>query len=65
LNVYILVIVWFVGAAVAGFALFSPDYSVYLVAGITGWVTVGGATAFIIYEIKRIRSEDKKKSEVA
>lgn len=58
-------ILWFVGAAVAGLALLIPDYWVYVMVGAAGWITVCGSSAFIIYEIKRIRAEDKKKSELA
>jgi hypothetical protein len=65
LQLYILVVTWFIGAAVAGLALLIPDYWTFFVVGAIGWVTVCGSSAFIIYEIKRIRAEDKKKSELA
>jgi hypothetical protein len=56
---------WFAGAAVAGLALLIPDYWTFFAVGAAGWITVIGSSALIIYEIKRIRAEDKKKSEVA
>jgi hypothetical protein len=65
LHLYLLVILWFVGAGVAGIALLIPDYYTYVIVGAAGWITVSGSTALIIYEIKRIRAEDKKKSELA
>ena len=65
MQLYILVVTWFVGAAVAGLALLIPDYWTFFTVGAIGWVTVCGSTALIIYEIKRIRAEDKKKSELA
>ena len=65
MQLYILVATWFIGAAVAGLALLIPDYWTFFKVGAAGWVTVGGSTALIIYEIKKIRAEDKKKSELA
>ena len=65
MQLYILVVTWFVGAAVAGLALLIPDYLTFFAIGAIGWITVGCSTALIIYEIKRTRGEDKKKSELA
>ena len=65
MQLYILVVTWFIGAAVAGLALLIPDYWTFCAVGAIGWVTVCGSSALIIYEIKRIRAEDKKKNELA
>jgi hypothetical protein len=65
LHLYALVITWFIGAAVAGLALLIPVYTTYVVVGAIGWITVSASSGLIIYEIKRIRAEDKKKSELA
>ena len=65
MQLYVLVVTWFIGAAVAGLALLIPDYWVYVAVGAAGWITVCGLSALIIYEIKRIRAEDKKKNELA
>jgi hypothetical protein len=65
MQLYILVVTWFIGAAVAGLALLIPDYWTFFAVGAVGWITVIGASALIIYEIKRIRAEDKKKSELS
>ena len=63
--IYVLVAVWFAGAAIAGIALIVPDYSGYVIVGVAGWVTVCAATGLIVYEIKRIRAEDRKRKELA
>ncbi|HEY7733861.1 MAG TPA: hypothetical protein VIB07_03625 [Nitrososphaera sp.] len=65
MNIYILVVAWFVGAGIAGTALLIPVYSQYLVVSVAGWITICAATGLIVYEIKRIRAEDRKKSELA
>jgi len=59
------VVTWFIGAAVAGLALLIPDYWTFFAVGSIGWSTVSCSSALIIYEIKRTRAEDKKKSELA
>ncbi len=58
-------VAWFVGAGIAGTALLIPVYSQYLVVSVAGWIIVCAATGLIVYEIKRIRAEDRKKSELA
>lgn len=65
MNIYILVVTWFAGAAIAGFALLVPVYSDFVLVGAAGWVIVCASTGLIAYEIKRIRSEDRKKNELA
>jgi len=65
LRLQLLVTTWFIGAAVAGLALLIPNYWVYVAVGAAGWITVCGSSALIIYEIKKTRAEDKKKSELA
>lgn len=61
MHIYILIAIWFAGIAIAGVALFIPDYSYYLIVGVAGWITVATSTCLILYEIKRIRAEDRKK----
>ncbi len=58
-------VAWFVGAVIAGIALLIPVYSQYLVVSVAGWIIICAATGLIVYEIKRIRAEDRKKSELA
>ena len=54
-------IIWWLGAVTAAISLLIPLYSAYLIIGSIGWAVVLSTTALIIYEIKRIKEEDKKK----
>ncbi len=56
-----LIIIWWLGAVTAATSLFTPLYSAYVTIGSIGWAVVLSTTALIIYEIKRIKEEDKKK----
>jgi hypothetical protein len=56
-----LIIVWWLGAVTAAISLFTHLYSAYVIIGSLGWAVVLSTTALIIYEIKRIKEEDKKK----
>lgn len=60
-NLQTLIIVWWVGAALAGISLIIPLYSVYLVVGITGWFIILISTSMIIYMIKKIKKVDQGK----
>jgi hypothetical protein len=60
-QIYILVTIWFAGIATAGVALLLEDYSNYAKIGTVGWTIVAASSGMIFYEIKRIRSEDRKK----
>jgi hypothetical protein len=62
INLQILIILWWIGAIVAGAALAIPSYSQYVTVGSVGWSVVIVASGLIVYEIKRIKEEDKKKS---
>jgi hypothetical protein len=61
MQTYILVAIWFAGIATAGIALMLEDYSNYAIIGAAGWTTVVTSSGMILYEIKRIRAEDRKK----
>jgi hypothetical protein len=61
MHIYILLGIWFAGAAVAGGALFIPIYNNYVIVGAIGWITISASSALILYEMKRIRAEDRKK----
>ncbi len=61
MQIYVLVTIWFVGIAITGIALLSEDYSNYAAVGTAGWTIVAASSGMIFYEIKRIRSEDRKK----
>jgi len=61
INLQVLIIIWWIGAAVAASALLIHIYILYVIVGIAGWIIVSVTTALIVYEIKRIKQEDKKK----
>ena len=61
MQIHILVTIWFAGIAITGIALLLEDYSSYTVIGTVGWTIVAASSGMIFYEIKRIRSEDRKK----
>ena len=59
-NLQILIISWWIGAAIALFSFLIPVYIHYLIVGIIGWIIILSSTILIIYEIKKIKAEDKK-----
>ncbi len=61
IGLQFLIIVWWIGAIIAGISLLAPIYYSYVVLGSTGWTIVLSTTGLIVYEIKRIKEEDKKK----
>lgn len=61
MHIYILIAIWVAGIATAALAIFIPDYSTYVIVGAAGWVTVAASSGLVLYEIKRIRAEDRKK----
>lgn len=61
MQIYILVTIWFVGLAMTGVALLLENYSNYAIVGTVGWTIVAASSGMIFYEIKKIRSEDRKK----
>jgi hypothetical protein len=61
MQIYILVTIWFAGIVTTGIALLFDDYSNYAVIGTAGWTIVVASSGMIFYEIKRIRSDDRKK----
>ena len=61
MQIHILVTIWFAGIAITGIALLLEDYSSYAAIGTVGWTIVAASSGMIFYEIKKIRSEDRKK----
>jgi hypothetical protein len=61
MQIYILVTIWFVGLTTTGVALLLENYSNYAIVGTVGWTIVAASSGMIFYEIKKIRSEDRKK----
>jgi uncharacterized membrane protein (DUF2068 family) len=60
-NLQTLIIIWWVGAALAAISLAIPLYDVYLIVGITGWIIMLISTSIIIYMIKKIKKVDQGK----
>ena len=61
INLQILIIIWWIGAAVAASAFLFRSYQLYVIVGTMGWIIVLTTTALIIYEIRKIKEEDKRK----
>jgi hypothetical protein len=61
INLQILIIIWWIGAAVAAGSLLIHTYELYVIVGILGWSVVLITTALIVYEIKIIKQEDKRR----
>jgi len=60
-HIYVLIAIWCAGIATAAMAIFIPVYSNFVIVGAIGWITVAVSTGLILYEIKKIRAEDRKK----
>ena len=60
INLPILIILWWVGAVIAGISLLIPQYNYYLIGGSLGWIMVVIASGLIIYAIKRNNKESQK-----
>ncbi|HXG05775.1 MAG TPA: hypothetical protein VNI77_00430 [Nitrososphaera sp.] len=45
----------------AAVAIFLPAYGDYVLVGTIGWATVAASSGLILYEIRRIRAEDRRK----
>ena len=61
ISLQILIIIWWIGAAVAASAFLFRSYHLYVIVGTMGWIIVLTTTALIIYEIRKIKEEDKRK----
>lgn len=60
-NLQTIIIIWWIGAVLAGISLAIPLYEVYLIVGLTGWIIMLISTSLIIYMIKKIKKEDRSK----
>jgi 4-hydroxybenzoate polyprenyltransferase len=60
-HIYILIAIWCAGIVTAAIAIFIPVYTTFVMVGMAGWITVVISTALILYEIKRIRADDRRK----
>jgi hypothetical protein len=61
ISLQILIIIWWIGAAFAAGSLLIEIYELYVIVGIGGWIVVLITTALIVYEIKSIKQEDKRR----
>ena len=61
INLQILIIIWWIGAAIAAGSLLIKIYELFVIVGILGWSVVLITTALIVYEIKIIKQEDKRR----
>ena len=62
-SLQILVVIWWIGAGIATLAIIFHKYEQYTLVGTTGWIITIASTALIIYEITRIKQEDKRLTE--
>ena len=62
-SLQILIVIWWIGAGIATIAIIFHKYEQYALIGTTGWIITIASTALIIYEIKRIKEEDKELTE--
>ncbi|HKQ21750.1 MAG: hypothetical protein M3P28_06945 [Thermoproteota archaeon] len=60
INLQILIILWWIGAIVAGLSLLIPQYTYFLIVGSVGWITVVIASGLIIHAIKRNDKESQR-----
>ena len=59
-SLQILIVIWWIGAAIASIAIVFHKSEQYALVGTTGWIITISSTALIIYEIRRIKEEDKE-----
>ena len=59
-SLQILIIMWWIGAGIACLAVVIHRYDEYALVGTIGWIITIVSTALIIYEIKRIKEENKE-----
>ena len=59
-SLQILIIMWWIGAGIACLAVVIHRYDEYALVGAIGWIITIVSTALIIYEIKRIKEENKE-----
>jgi 4-hydroxybenzoate polyprenyltransferase len=60
INLQILIISWWLGAATALLSFLLPIYTHHILVGGIGWSIISISTILIIYEIKKIKEEDKR-----
>lgn len=60
IDLQVLIILWWIGAIVAGLSLLIPQYTYYVIVGSFGWITIVIASGLVIYAIKRNNKESQR-----
>ncbi|MDX1371091.1 MAG: hypothetical protein R3321_01395 [Nitrososphaeraceae archaeon] len=59
-SLQLLVVSWWIGAVTALISFLIPVYNHHILVAGFGWLIILGSTILIIYEIRRIKEEDKQ-----
>jgi len=59
-SLQLLIVSWWMGAATALISFLIPVYNYHILVAGFGWSIILGSTILLIYEIRRIKEEDKK-----
>jgi len=59
-SLQLLIVSWWIGAVTALISFLIPIYNYHILVAGFGWSIILGSTIFIIYEIRRIKEEDKQ-----
>lgn len=60
MSLQLLIVSWWIGAVTALMSFLIPIYNHHILVGGFGWAIILGSTILIVYEIRRIKEEDKK-----
>ena len=62
-KMHTLLAIWWAGAAAGTIAILLPKYDNFLVVGIIGWTTLLASSGLMLYEIRKVKKEDKRKKQ--
>jgi hypothetical protein len=60
ISLQLLIVSWWIGASIALASFLIPVYNYHIIVAFIGWSIIVGSTILIIYEIKKIKEEDRK-----
>ena len=60
ISLQLLIVSWWIGASIAITSFLIPVYNYHIIVAFIGWSIIVGSTILIIYEIKKIKQEDRK-----
>jgi hypothetical protein len=60
ISLQLLIVSWWIGASIALASFLIPVYNHHIIVAFIGWSIIVGSTILIIYEIKKIKEEDRK-----